>query len=88
MTSPTPRSENLVKTFGPGPPIDHLTVFGGSVTLEWTALPGKTCRVEYKNNLDDPDWIPLGDCPSPVNSFTDESAVSYSQRFYRLLLAL
>jgi hypothetical protein len=88
MTTPTPRSENVVNTVGPGPPIDRITVLGGSITLEWTAQPGKTCRVQYKNNLDDPDWITLGNFPSPVNSFTDESAAGLPRRFYRLLLVL
>ncbi len=88
MTTPTPRSENVNNGVGPGPPINRITVLGGSVTLEWLSQPGKTCRVQYKNNLDDPDWITLGNFPSPVNSSTDTSVTGIPQRFYRLLLVL
>ena len=88
MTTPTPRSANVVNTVGPGPPINRISVSGANLLLEWTAQPGKTCRLQYKNNLNDPGWITLGNYPDPVNSCSVGIAPGTPQRFYRLLLVL
>jgi hypothetical protein len=88
MMSPTPGSANVPNGVGPGPAISRITVLGTSVTLEWTAQPGKTCRLQSKDNLNDRTWTTLGDFPSPASTCTVEAPVGVGQRFYRLLLEL
>jgi hypothetical protein len=55
--------------------------------LEFPAEAGHTYRVEYKNDLADPIWLPLGSdhfATTPTLLVTDTSVAS--QRFYRVRL--
>jgi hypothetical protein len=59
----------------------------GTLTLNISAFAGKTYRVEYKNNLEDVNWTPLGDdivAGSNTISVPD-STLGNAQRFYRVL---
>ena len=52
------------------------------------AIPGSTYRIEYKNNLSDPDWIDLvGPIIADDGSLSvlDIEALSAPQRYYRIL---
>jgi hypothetical protein len=58
------------------------------VELTWSAVIGRTYRVQYKADLTDPDWTDLSpDVSASGNtaSLTDISAAG-SQRFYRVEL--
>ena len=58
------------------------------VELTWSAVIGRTYRVQYKNDLTDPDWTDLSpDVTASGNTaaLTDISAAG-SQRFYRVEL--
>jgi hypothetical protein len=60
---------------------------GGGVTLTWSAEPGRTYRVLYKDDLNAADWTSLpGDVVATggVASRTDSSGGG--QRFYQVLL--
>ena len=61
----------------------------GTVTLSWTAIPGRKYRVQFKSNLITPAWTNLG----LVISATSDTAVAMDnagsglpQRFYRVIM--
>jgi hypothetical protein len=59
---------------------------GGGISLSFQTIVGKTYRVEYKDQLDDPAWTPLaGDmvAASGILSASDP-AIQVRQRFYRV----
>ena len=61
---------------------------GSSLILNWTGVAGQTYQLEYKNNLTDPAWTPVG---NPVTgsggilTLTNDATIS-SQRFFHLRL--
>jgi hypothetical protein len=59
----------------------------GTLTLNISAFAGKTYRVEYKNNLEDANWIPLGnDIIANSNSISVfDNTIGNAHRFYRVL---
>jgi len=59
---------------------------GGIVRLTFAVQPSLTYQLEYKNNLTDPTWLPLG-IPMVANSnslVVDDDLTAQPQRFYRL----
>ena len=89
MPVPTPRSANVIPTSPPS----EIQIISTSVNVEgnfvitWTGEPGRTYRVQYKEDLKAPAWIDLADVPvdDPLGSTTDVIAGA-SQRFYRIQL--
>jgi hypothetical protein len=71
----------------PAPAIQSLRVTNGLATITWSAVPGGTYRLQFKDTLDSPTWHDLSDFPAtaPIISVTD-SVGSAAQRFYRVLL--
>jgi uncharacterized protein involved in outer membrane biogenesis len=71
------------------PPAGSATLINGNtVRLTFPVLPDRTYQVEYKNNLTDLDWLPLG-APVPASTDTlivEETVMSQPERFYRLAL--
>ncbi len=66
---------------------DIILESDGHLRLTWTAQPGRTYRVQYKNSLMDTEWNNSGGEVRAVDSSasaTDEP-VGISQRFYRIL---
>ncbi len=63
------------------------TVANNQAVLTWQTFPGKTYRVEYKNDLSAPSWTPLGSdtvAPGGTLSITN-NVIGVMQRFYRLV---
>jgi hypothetical protein len=63
---------------------------GGGPTLLWSAVPGRTYRVQFKNALTDADWLELPDAVTAVSttaSLRDNSSSQGSQRYYRVVLS-
>jgi hypothetical protein len=60
----------------------------GVVTLTLPAITGKTYRVEYKNNLNDSAWSPLGGnrLATSATLNVDDNIGTQPQRFYRALV--
>jgi hypothetical protein len=61
----------------------------GTVTVSWSAIPGKRYRVQHKSNLNNIAWSNLGSdviAAGGTASKTDNSVTGISQRFYRVLL--
>lgn len=71
------------------PPVISLPHFSaGAVSFTWSSSSGLKYRVQYKNQLTDPNWTQLGADITATNmttSATDNSPGS-EQRFYRVLL--
>jgi hypothetical protein len=85
MTNWTPHAANTLS----GPlSITAMTFQGTTVTLSWTAVPGRTYVVHFKDRLEAPEWTPL---PAVHASGTTASIIDtlspVARRFYRILRA-
>ncbi len=86
MTNWTPRLPN---TLDARLEISSITAQGGSVTLVWRAISGRTYRLQYKDQLDAPQWIVTG-TPVPasgITATTTDTPPPGSTRFYRIVEA-
>jgi len=80
----TPRAAN---TLSAPLQIAGISFNATTVTLIWSAIPGRTYRVEYKENLSAPAWSLLG---NPIeadgsSAFANDTVSPISHRFYRIL---
>ncbi len=88
MTNWSPRASNQLGA----PPAPRLVELGlgdnGGIWFEAEVIPNRTYRVEYKDDLTAPFWLPLGvnrTAGGPLLTITDPVA-DRPQRFYRMLL--
>lgn len=61
---------------------------GGTLRLTFSVQPGLNCQLQYKNNLTDTDWQPLG-APVKVHEqlfIVDVAVTNQPHRFYRLVV--
>ena len=78
--------EAVLSFVTPPPDITSYESDGENFTLTWNALAGKTYRVQYKDSLDDTNWmdfVPDVTASGPTASITDP--LVSTQRFYRVL---
>ena len=66
----------------------NLQIGGTNLIFNWTGIPGQIYQVEYKTNLTDPVWIPVG---SPITGnggtlTTTNNFGASSQSFFHLRL--
>ncbi len=70
------------------PPVAMITGSGGtSVSISFDTIPGRSYRVDYKTNIDDPVWLPLN-APIPAPGTSLEITDNFggeTQRFYKVL---
>ena len=79
---------NFSLLFTPPPVLQPPQCSNGVIQLTWTAVPGRTYRLQFKLSLAAADWtdlLPDITATDSLASFTDPSG-SAPQRFYRLLL--
>ncbi|MEO6033682.1 MAG: Ig-like domain-containing protein, partial [Verrucomicrobiota bacterium] len=72
----------------PPPTIRIEIAANGEITLTWDAIPGRSYRVQYKNDLNQASWESLRADVTAAESFaskTDSSGFS-DQRYYRILV--
>jgi hypothetical protein len=57
----------------------------GALVIQWSSEPGATYRIQYKTNLDDPDWIDESEVtvPSHTGSYL-KPVPAAAQQFYRI----
>lgn len=88
MPAPSPAAPNILPPASQAPTIAGFAPqFDGSFQLEFPAEAGHTYRVEYKNDLSDATWLPLGSdhfAATPTLVVTD--APGPIQRFFRVRL--
>ena len=78
--------EAVLSLITPPPQIFSLDASGGQFTLTWSALGGKTYRVQFKENLDDTNWTDLTpDVTATGPTASQSDAIVPTQRFYRVL---
>lgn len=69
------------------PNIESATVSGSDFNLTWTAIPGQKYRVQFKDDLNDPDWTDLApEVTANLTSATKSDPLRATQRFYRVLV--
>lgn len=64
--------------------------FGLGATLEWTSVPGKQYRVQYKTSLAAPTWFDLPGEVAATGYLTtalDDTLAGIGSRFYRIAIA-
>lgn len=87
MTDWTPLGYNRID--GPAKPdiVVFHTSLGSIVTIDALTEPDRTYVIEYKNDLNDPEWMPLctNRASTGVSSFIDASP-GVTKRFYRAVL--
>jgi hypothetical protein len=69
------------------PTLQGSFVLTNGATLTWSAIPGATYRVQFKDDLTDTNWtslVPDVTTNGPTASITDTPSVQ--QRFYRILV--
>jgi len=73
----------------PRPQVTAITpVPNGGYAISFVTVPGKTYRVEYKDALDESNWLPVeADAVAAADSLTiNDDPGSSPQRFYRILV--
>jgi len=87
MTNWTPRASNRLGP-PPSPSIAAITVEPGTLHLTVSAIPGRSYRVEYKDSLDAPAWIPLVGVHAATTStlMIDLNIGPEPRRFFRIRL--
>ncbi len=70
------------------PNLTGINTSENQYTLTWPTISGQNYQMEYKNNLEDPVWTPLGTSVTgtgnPLNIIDDNNNVP--QRFYRVTI--
>jgi hypothetical protein len=82
MTNWTPRAANTLS----GPlSITAMAFQGTSVTLTWSAVPGRTYVVHFKDRLEAPEWTPLPAVHAVGTTASIIDTISpFARRFYRI----
>jgi hypothetical protein len=71
----------------PPPAIQSLRLTNGVAAISWSAVPGGTYRLQYKDTLNSPIWHDLGDISATGSTISTTDIVGVAaQRFYRVLL--
>jgi hypothetical protein len=88
MPAPSPQAPNILPPASTAPTVTACSVQADqSFNLTFQTSPGHTYRVEYKYDLSDPIWLPLGeDYFATTNAATINDEAGSDQRFYRVNL--
>ena len=86
----TPGQVTIVEADVDGQPSRNISGIslpeGGPAMVRGHGVPGRTYRIDVKNQLSDPDWQPLGSIqvgPDGTWNLPDEAASAHETRFYR-----
>ncbi len=88
MTSPTPRAANQFSQTGGGPILGGIAILpGGMLSFSFPSVAGQAYRVQYKDDLNEPDWKTLGadeTATGPIMTIHTPTG-DQPQRFYRIV---
>ena len=75
---------DVVKTVGPSPPTNSVSVSGSTATINAFGIPGYTYVLQTATNVTGP-WWPIGTNPAAATAllFTDPNATNL-QQYYRM----
>jgi hypothetical protein len=83
MTNWTPRAAN---TLSGTLSITAMTFQGAAVTLTWSAVPGRTYVVHFKDHLEATEWTPLPAVHAVGTTASIVDTISpFARRFYRIV---
>ncbi len=86
MTNWTPRAANQLG-LPPAPAVTSIDFNASEAVLTFTAIRGRTYRIEFKDSLDAPDWTPLTATQTAAGgSVTVNLGGTLPQRFFRIRL--
>ena len=82
------RLANLLNTIFSANPfsLTFLPPANGNFGFTWSAIPGRTYRVQWKSQLDATAWTDLANVTASTNSISFTNAVAPNQRFYRVMV--
>jgi hypothetical protein len=68
--------------------IEQVTLGIDGVAISWNAIPGQNYLLQYKDSLDDTDWISVLPAITAIapNVLTTNALNNPTQRFYRITL--
>ncbi len=87
MPTDTPRMPNEIPNPPQEPELSGVQIVGGDFSFTISTTPGRTYQVFYKDDLSQPDWLPLG-APQPAGGtalLIADPVGAHSQRFYTVL---
>ena len=86
MPNWTPRRANQLG-LPPAPAVTSISFNAAEAVLTFTSLPGRTYRLEFKDDLDAPNWTPLNVTHTAVSgTVTLNLGGGVPQRFFRIRL--
>jgi hypothetical protein len=73
----------------PPPVIESIVASDGSITIRWATVAGKSYRVQYSSNLEEPIWNDLGSDVTASGSTATQADVTTAgtERYYRVVLS-
>jgi hypothetical protein len=80
-------TQSFTVTVYPPPRLQALSLDATRLSLGWLALAGQVYQLEYKNDLNDPLWLPLDVPVSGAGTFlslTNQLSSGAPRRFFRL----
>ncbi len=82
-------SRSFTVTVVSAPSLSSCALSNNAISLTWNTYPGKIYSVQYKTNLNDSAWTPLGpDTPAAgYSASVADTNPPASQRFYRVVQA-
>lgn len=77
----------VARLHGDAPVFNSNSTSNGSFGLQWSAIPGRTYRVQFKSDLSSTDWSDLPpDVVAVTNTASKADPLTNTQRFYRISL--
>ncbi|HVU28690.1 MAG TPA: lamin tail domain-containing protein [Verrucomicrobiae bacterium] len=86
-TPPASATRSFTVTVWPEPQLGAVNAINNQMILSWQTVAGQNYQIEYKDNLSDADWTPLGNSllgDGGLISITNDTATA--QRFFRIRL--
>jgi hypothetical protein len=83
---PLSDSKTFSVTVAARPAAGVSALAGNTFAVGWSAIPGMSYRVQYKNHLDDAAWTTLADIIATGDTASVNDNSGGTQRFYRVLV--
>lgn len=68
------------------PSLTAVALTNGDFGLSWDAVPGRSYRVQWTQQLIDATWNDLSDITAATNSISFDDPITQDQRFYRVVV--
>jgi hypothetical protein len=70
------------------PALTSISLVDGRLVMSWNVVPGQTYQIQFKTNLEERDWIPLGGVvrAAYTSATVTDNPNANSQRYYRIAI--